>query len=76
MSGTLAVLLLVWIPSTLVAVLFLWPGFKEEVIMAQKRTPLHQVVFTAVATTVFFVLCAIVGPVAVWRALTAPRPEE
>lgn len=76
MSGTLAVLLLLWIPSTLVAMLFLWPGFREDVLEAQVRQPLHQAVFTAVATTVFFVLCAIVGPVVVWRALTAPRPEE
>jgi hypothetical protein len=77
MSGTVFVLLILWIPSTLFAVFFLWPGFREEVINKPKeRTTFQYVVFSVGSLVVFAVLCAVVGPFVVWQMLTELDTEE
>lgn len=79
MGAATAIVLLLWIPSTAVAVVFLWPGFEQDVVRSKGgeivRTRWERVIFLSASVTVFFVLCALVGPVAVWRVLTSP-PEE
>lgn len=76
MSMWTVLVLLLWIPAFLFTVAMLWPSFEREA-LPSSHTSMLRVAYVAVAVTTFVILCAVVGPVLTWRALTWSRdPEE